>query len=322
MPAAAKPTALHPPADLNKVLLRAIKDGDLATAVACCEAHGELDLERRSMWDNTPLTCAAYYGREDIALKLLEMGSEPCAENEQGCTALLYAAVEGMPRLMRALLARPSITADVRAATVYSRLTDETAPRTPVLAAVECGFAEGVEMLLARMPALAHPDASGLHPLALAARRGHAQVCRLLLAAGASATQLGSQNSAAPATLSPLRAAIANSHTEAALAIVAHAPAAAAAEPELVPLAVLKASAEHAVLKALVAAGASVDARADDGSASTALHVAARRNDAACVRILLALGADATALDGDGRSARQLAEQNGHDEVCAVFAAS
>jgi hypothetical protein len=40
------------------------------------------------------------------------------------------------------------------------------------------------------------------------------------------------------------------------------------------------------------------------------------------VRILLALGADATALDGDGRSARQLAEQNGHDEVCAVFAAS
>ncbi|KAJ1632425.1 ankyrin repeat-containing domain protein [Pavlovales sp. CCMP2436] len=278
-----------------KVLLRAIKGGDLAAVLACWEAHGpHLDLERRSMWENTSLLCAAYYGHEGVALQLLELGADPRAQNEHGCTALLFAAVERMPRLMRALLVLPAVEPAPAAALVYSRATDETAPRTPLLAAAEGGFAEGVAMLLARDAQLVHPGGNGISPLLLAARRGHAAVCTQLMHAGAGVALTPRPGEDAVAAVSPLRAAVAHGHTEAALAVVQFEPAAARAEPGLVPLAAAKGL--PAVCRALIEAGCAVDTPAADGTQRTALHLAARRNDAASVLMLLEMGADPTLL--------------------------
>lgn len=324
-------------ADPAKLFLRAIKDGDLAAVTHCWEANSaQLDLERRSMWENTPLTCAAYYGHEAVALKLLELGADPAAENEHGCTALLYAAVESMPRLMRALLLVPAVAASLasgRKASVYSRATDETAERTPLLAAAECGFVEGVQMLLLAHGALADDgdsDAAGgslairrseaRSALVLAARRGRAQVCDLLLASGAPASPSPASDGDCTAagngahTPSPLRVALAHGHAEAALVIVARAPLAASIEPELLPLSVAKGM-PAAVLRALVGARASVDTPGEDGMC--ALHIAARRNDAVSTRLLVELGAALSATDRDGRTAQQLAELHGHMQLGA-----
>jgi ankyrin repeat protein len=304
---------MPPGANPSKEFLRAVKDGNLAAVRACWEAHQpELDLERRSMWENTPLTCAAYYGHEDVALQLLQLGADPHAQNEHGCTALLFAAVEGMPRLMRALLSLEAVRVDPPAAVVYNRATDETAPRTPLHAAAERGFAEGVELLLAR-GAAAVADEAGPNPLALAARQGHAQVCAMLLRAGASA--LPAPPPAEGSSPSPLRSAIAHGHAEAALAIVEHTPRAVSAEPQLLLLSVAKGLAS--VCQALIAAGADVQARADDGSESTALHVAARRNDAEAARMLVDAGALLSETNHDGRTAEQVAALHGHEQVRA-----
>ena len=61
-----------------------------------------------------------------------------------------------------------------------------------------------------------------------------------------------------------------------------------------------------AVLEALLAAGADINARANG---RTPLHEAARRN-AAMFTVLLKLGADPTALDGDGRTPFHYAREN------------
>jgi hypothetical protein len=129
------------------------------------------------MWDNTPLVLACHYGHAAVALALLERGADAAAANEQGCTALLYACVESMDEVAARLLQDASTPLSPPAASVYSRLTDETAPRTPLQAAAENGFASGVERLLAGGATL-EPDA-----LVLAATRGHEKVCGALVAA-------------------------------------------------------------------------------------------------------------------------------------------
>lgn len=267
------------------------------------------------MWDNTPLTCAAYYGHEDVALTLLELGADPTAENEHGCTALLFAAVESMPRLLRALLAIKDVARSLAAgkrAVVYNGTTDETAERTPLLAAAESGFVEGVQLLLAHGALLADARAGAGSPLALAARRGHAHVCSLLLTASASvAPTLQPARAGAPDAPPALRVAVSHGHMEAALVILGFAPSAAVADPGLVPL-----SATRGLLplcRALIDAGASVDTPGDDGL--TALHIAVRRDDAAMTRLLIALGASLHVTDAHGRTPRQLAQLSGHEAL-------
>ena len=98
----------------------------------------------------TPLILACHYAHEPLALELLRRGADATAANEQGCTALLHACVEGLPALTEELLLQPAVLPAPAPAPVYSRHTDETAPRTPLLAAAESGFAHGVRLLLRR----------------------------------------------------------------------------------------------------------------------------------------------------------------------------
>jgi hypothetical protein len=168
--------AAPPPSNPGRDLVRALKQGDVANVAELIESSGEL-LERRGMWENTPLLVACHYGYAEMALMLLKRGADGAVTNEQGCTPLLFACVEAMEDVVTKLLERPSVAVDPPAAMVYSKRTDETSSRTPLQSAAETGSSSIVSMILAR-GATADPSA-----LILAVGRGHTPVCVALLSA-------------------------------------------------------------------------------------------------------------------------------------------
>ncbi|WP_165233253.1 ankyrin repeat domain-containing protein [Aquisphaera insulae] len=77
-------------------------------------------------------------------------------------------------------------------------------------------------------------------------------------------------------------------------------------------------------LRAAILAGADLDGMLDPGASnpvlgSTALSFAAGRGQTELVEILLAAGADAGLADHEGRTAADIAEQNGHAELARIL---
>ena len=311
--------------------MRALKAGDQSKVVELLEAG--VELERRDAFENTPLILACHYAHEPLALELLRRGADATAANEQGCTALLHACIEGLPALAEELLLRPAVLPSPAPAPVYSRHTDETAPRTPLLAAAESGFAHGVRLLLQRgVP-------PGPEVLTLAAAHGHAEVCSLLLGtatATATATATGTPEATALDAGSALLAAARHGHVAAARVLLgspdgaAANPASAVAGAEALwavcslPKALAKPAPGNAsspqveLAELLCAAGAPVSQAAEDGT--TPLHLAGRAGHAELSRVLLRCGADASATV-DGSTAAELAQQAGHDVLAAELRA-
>ena len=321
-PAAAPAAAASAPPS-TRDFVKALKRGDLAAVVQ--QLDGGAPLEHRGMWENTPLLVACHYGHDAVALELLRRGADAAAANEQGCTALLYACVEGMDGVLDALLAAPALAAGAAAlapppAPVYSKLTDATAPRTPLHAAAENGFGRAVAALRDRGVAT---DAAALE---LAAAQGHADVClALLLGGGGGGGDCGGA----------LLAAAAGGHAEAAEAIALsmrragdgggdgigaalRAAASQCAPPRADAAADAPPPAAERIVSVLcdaaVALGGGVDA-ADDATGATALMVAAGRGAAGAVAVLLAAGADARRADAGGHAAAALARLAGHDAL-------
>ena len=315
--------------------MRALKAGDQPKVVELLEAG--VELERRDAFENTPLILACHYAHEPLALELLRRGADATAANEQGCTALLHACIEGLPALTEELLLQPAVLPAPAPAPVYSRHTDETAPRTPLLAAAESGFAHGVRLLLRRGVPLES------EALTLAAARGHAEVCSLLLAtATATATATAAPEAGALDTGTALLAAARHGHVSAARVLLGSPDGAAPAVPGAGAGAVAGAGAEALravcslpkalampapgsasspqveLAELLCAAGAPVNQAAEDGT--TPLHLAARAGHVELSRVLLRCGADASATV-DGSTAAVLAQQAGHGALSAELQA-
>ena len=144
-PSPVQTAPIQPSPATIRAFVKALKAGDTAKVLELLDESAEL-IERRGMWENTPLLVACHYGHESTALALLERGACPSAVNEQGCTPLLYACVEGMGEATARLMDDAATELSPSPASVYSRLTDETALRTPLLAAAENGFTDGVDL--------------------------------------------------------------------------------------------------------------------------------------------------------------------------------
>lgn len=125
------------------------KSGDLdalRTLLASPDV-GPATINYRGMWDNTPLMSACQYKHEACALALVAAGADVNALNERGNTALLHAALEGLPAVVAALLAagaQPNVCASV----VYNGQADANQPLTPLGAACINGHVEVVAALV------------------------------------------------------------------------------------------------------------------------------------------------------------------------------
>eukprot|EP00965_Chrysotila_dentata_P232987 6199310-Pleurochrysis_carterae.AAC.1 len=72
--------------------IKAVKAGRLDEVQSLLDSG--VDIEHRSMWENTPLLVACHYAHSAVALELLGRGANASAVNELGCTPLLYACNE------------------------------------------------------------------------------------------------------------------------------------------------------------------------------------------------------------------------------------
>lgn len=314
-----------------RALVKALKQGDTAKVQELVDANPNELLERRGMWENTPLLVACHYGHSAMALMLLDRGADASAVNEVGCTALLFACNEGMDDLCTRLLSDVRVAVSPAEAMVYSRHTDETNARTPLQAAAEGGFTRGVELLLAK-GAPADPKA-----LTLAATRGHAAACAALLSpmlelppppqpTAPSAPPL-------PWLSNALAAAAAGGHEAAVAALCSGAPKAhvaacgGAALRAACTLSGPDAAAtgegsgvRERIMLLLCELGAPADSL-DPQSGGSALHTAAARGlRTACTLLMRLPGADPLRPNGAGDSAADLARQAGHSELAETLA--
>lgn len=148
--------------------------------------------------------------------------------------------------------------------------------------ALVVGATERVAAFLDRDPALLNAYAAdGFFPLGLAAYFGHLDTVTLLLARGADVAQAARN----PMRVQALHAAVSTRRSE--------------------------------IAKTLLAAGAPVDARQQEGW--TPLHGAVRNKDVAMVRLLLAHGADPKQQNEAGKSAIGLAADDGSTEILKLL---
>jgi ankyrin repeat protein len=179
-------------------------------------------------------------------------------------------------------------------------------------------------------------DENGLSALLLARYHGHADIVEILLAAGleldafeAAATGQTARLSELTGDASAVRACSSDGFTPLHLAsFFGHDDAvelllergadvnAVSRNPmRVMPLHSAVAGKHSGIARRLVAAGADVGARQQDGF--TPLHEAAQNGDGELVELLLDRGADAGAQLDDGRTAADLAQERGHAEVAA-----
>ena len=236
--------------------------------------------------ESSPLAWAAWKGHVDIVKALLAKGADPNAGKSYPCAggAMHAAADRGSVEILELLVAAggdvniagqaPDVLPLFRAAShgraeAVRYLLDKDADphvvakdRTAMHAAAEGGSPEILELFHARGVAAA---GGWRHPLHVALRAGKPESVQWLLAHGVEANQRDERYPGAPTAL----------HI--------------AAEQE---------EGGDALIDMLVAAGATVDARAlaDDEAPQglTPLHVAVKRGHVACVERLLHHGADRT----------------------------
>ena len=311
------PAAPQAPArNLGRELVKALKKGDAAAVGSLMDEDASL-LERRGMWENTPLLVACHYGHGALALMLLDRGADAAATNEAGVTPLLFACVESMAAVVEKLLTLSSVVVEPPAAMVYARATDKTAARTPLQAAAENGFHDGLLGLLAR------GASADVAALTFAAAQGHATCCEALLPALLPVgTALGETD--APWLSEALAAAAARGHEAAVRALCAHPPARAAVSLRggaavRATCALRNSEQQERVLACLCEAGAPADYVLPDGDATTGLHLAASKGREAVVRQLLSAGADPGRVDSAGDTPAEVARRAGHADVAALL---
>ena len=207
---------------------------------------------------HTPLYAASYFGHAKIVVSLLAAGASVDRRTQSGATAL-YAACANRH-------------VDVAVALLAGGAQPDCAVQhgvTPLWIAAKHCHLELVALLIAAGARVYTPNEAGVYPLSIACHEGHVAVVRMLLGAGTAVScPAAAAVPAASAATDPASAASASLHE---------------------PLYIACARGHPATARALLEAGADVDATARDGWPP--IFVAARNGRLDCVQLCAAWGA-------------------------------
>ena len=159
--------------DGQSAVNKAIAEGHTSIAIFMLK-HEAADIEQTGKFGQTPLSCAAKFGRLTILNLLLKCNADLDAQSAHGDTALHLAAYCDKPLCVKSLLLNKPPLA--------SRNQDD---RGPLHMAAWGGSNKSVEHLLNAGAPLEAKDSKGATALALAAFRGHNECVKLLLDVGA-----------------------------------------------------------------------------------------------------------------------------------------
>lgn len=157
-------------------LMKSIKTGDISAVRTCLELGWKVN--EPGMWGNTPLICACQYGREAIALLLLDSGAAVYSVNHRGANALLYACLEGLAEVVARLGSFDNDEIAKVHAKIFNFSNDSYAEYNPLSAASVNGHLDVLQLLFKRYAW----DESSLQQSMKAAVCGkHAQCVELIL---------------------------------------------------------------------------------------------------------------------------------------------
>lgn len=279
----------------------------------------ELDVNAEDRSGMTPLALAAAFGTREAVNVLLDAGADVKGRNRAGLTALHVAWRDAA--LVRLLLEKG---ADVHVRTELGA--------TPLLIAATATGTEAVVAILLEKGA--DPDAAenrGVTPLVAAAGVGNTAVAKLLLAHGAKPNAF--VKGEGQKTVTPLMGAAHNGDEELVRLLLARNVDVNAVSPpsdgtvkhgpvifgSLTALHLAVAGGNLAVVKLLLDAGASVDARDARGLTPLAWAVGTDRPDARIVRMLLDRGASPSAATKEGEAAAEWARKFNAPDVTAAL---
>lgn len=252
---------------------------------------------------------------------LVSRNANVWAKNEHESTPLHYAAVEGTPQVVEALIAvarsqggAPDVAKFVNCspAKVYNRHLDAYGRRVPLGSAAESGFPEVVSVLLAAGAQIEAAGEDGRTALWLACRYSRVEVSRLLLLHSADASAKDS------AKASVLQAATVTCCEELVVMLLRH------GVPDVndtsgSPLRDAVKAGKRAVVEALLTHGAAVHPKAldceNEGAAAAdkkmPLHAACEKGDEYVVKLLVRSRADPSLSDAAGLTAFDLLRRRG-----------
>lgn len=253
------------------------------------------DVNKKLLHGATALHIAAAEGKAELCARLVAVGADMQAQDDDGYTPLDVARDQLLLPAWRALLqagANPG---------------EDSPPMEQVLVR---GDVQALVKLLSD-GADANAPINGRPPLLLAALAGDADMCRALLKAGARVDDGEMKTPTIELHVSADGRFDEQELIGRSVQVMRH------IESVFTPLHAAAVCGHTEVGQVLLAAGARIDVPELNGR--TPLHCAVREGRAEMVRLLLEAGADARAEDSEGNSMLLLAVNEGHAEVCRVL---
>ncbi len=287
----------------------AVKSGDFAAVQQQLREDPALVSARDDAFGATPLHWAALRGQEAVAGLLVGSGADLTAQNAAGETAEQVARRAKHPEIA-VIVAPRGVTAGPRtsAAGGVAAVGGGTGGLS-IFDAAKSGDVARIEEILKASPALAsvHDTAFGATPLHWAALRGQAGSARALLEHGADAAALNNSGE------TPLEVARRAKRDEVARLL--------AASSETPKTRVFEAArdGDTGLVTRLLDGDADLVKERDSTFGATPLHWAALRGHTEVVKLLLQRGADVSARNKSGETARDVAVRAKRDEVARLL---
>ncbi|XP_046569725.1 ankyrin repeat and KH domain-containing protein mask-like isoform X2 [Haliotis rubra] len=247
-------------------LLAACLDGNMAEVKRVLDL-GQVDINCRGEWSWTPVMWAARSGHRDVVELLLSRGADVSLEDGGGNSILHWACEGGDVGTMEFLLSLNVVDVNCRGGS----------NTTPVMAAVDEGHRDMVELLLSRGADVSLVDEDGNNTLHLACYGGDQGTVELILS-----QNVLDVNCRGERNMTPVMMAAERGHRD--------------------------------VMELLLSRGA--DVSLVDGGGNNILHLACQGYDAGTVELILSLNVvDVNARNNEGQTAADVARKGGRKQL-------